>query len=605
MSDEGVMSTGRSGAREREPLIVHDKPSCTECWGCVRVCPVRAIRVVEGRSEVIQEKCVACGLCVGECGARAHKVRDDIPAVREILRSRRPVVALLASEFTAALHPLTPLAVERALAGLGFSSVETTALGEEIVAIEYERIAAREGTPFTIRSTCPVVVDFVRKYHPAFVPTLAPVVPPYVAQARLIRAMYNGDVAIVYVSPCFARKDEVFDPHLEGSVDAAIDFLELKQMIVSQERGGGHGAMHANATARPRILKQLSLTDGFPREALAKGSPTDGQVHVVRGIPDLDRLLKAIAAGETAPTVIDALNCEGCIDGPAVNPGMSLFAKRNVDRAARTAPGVAAVSTRMLMEVLPKVEVVRSFRPDPVHLPRPSDALIDAILADGGFASRAEVLDCGACGYPTCVEHAEAIFRGDSSWEMCFPLQRRRLQQAETALEALVTIDELTGVWNDRAFDERLGLEMARHARYGTPLSLVLLDVDGFGAVNDLLGESGADEVLKRIAETLAGSVRSTDMVARLRGDQFAVLLPGVGKTAAFAVAEKLRALVREQRMPAVRGYTGDVRVTMSAGVASADKEMLGGDDLFAAAESALLEAAQQGSDRVGIAASG
>ncbi len=596
--------TAVSEAAERQPLIGHRKATCTECWGCVRVCPVRAIRVVDGRSEVIQEKCVACGLCVGECGAAAHQVRDDTPAVWDLLASRRTVVALLASEFIAAMHPMTPLAVERALAGLGFASVETAALGEEIVAMEYQRAYAREASLFLIRSTCPVVVEFVRKYHPALAPALAPIVPPYVAQARLIRSLYGDDVAIVYVSPCYARKDEVYDEEFGGAIDAAIDFTELKRMIAETERSVQRGVSQVTPTARPRILKEVSLTDGFPRETIDGCFPGDGEVQVVRGLPVLDRLLRAIAAGDTAPTLIDALNCEGCIDGPAVNPGMSLFAKRNVDRASRNAVGVATVSTKTLVEVLPKVDLVRSFRPSPVHVPRPSPAVVDALLAEAGFASRAETPDCGACGYPTCVEHAEAIFRGESSWEMCFPLQRRRLRSAEEAVSALVTVDEGTGVWNARAFDERVALEVARFARYGTPLSLVLLDVDGFGAVNDLVGERGGDAVLRQLAELLAQNVRSTDMVARVRGDQFAVLLPGVGKTAAFAVAEKLRTLIRERSFEA-DGYTGDVRLTACAGIAAAHSGTIEGDDLVEAAEQALKAATIEGPDRARIAPSG
>lgn len=596
--------TEASAAVEREPLISHRKTSCTECWGCVRVCPVRAIRVLDGRSEVIQEKCVACGLCVAECGSSAHQVRDDTPKVWELLGSRRTAVALLASEFIAAMHPMTPLAVERALAGLGFTSVETSALGEEIVAMEYQRAHAREASLFLIRSTCPVVVDFVRKYHPTFVPALAPIVPPYVAQARLIRALYGDDLAIVYIGPCYARKDEAYDEEFAGAVDAAIDFVELKRMIAEAERSVRSSVAQVGRSVRPRILKEVSLTDGFPRETIEGRLPGDGEVQVVRGLPALDRLLRAIASGDTAPTMIDALNCEGCIDGPAVNPGMSLFAKRNVDRASRSAVGVAAVSTRTLVEVLPKVDLVRSFRPSPVHVPRPSAGILDALLAEGGFTSRADTPDCGACGYPTCLEHAEAIFRGESSWEMCFPLQRRRLQSAEEAVRALVTVDEQTGVWNSRAFDERVELEVARFARYGAPVSLAVVDVDGFGAVNDLVGERGGDAVLRQVAELLAQNVRSTDMVARLRGDQFAVLLPGVGKTAAFAAVEKLRALVRERRFE-VDGYTGDVRLTVCAGVASAHAGTLEGDDLVEAAEQALQAAVLEGPDQVRIAPSG
>ncbi|MCX8006710.1 MAG: diguanylate cyclase [Coriobacteriia bacterium] len=592
-------------AGPRGPLIRHDGVTCHECWGCVRVCPVRAIRVLDGRSEVIEEKCVACGLCVTECGAGAHSVRDDTAAVWDLLRSRRTVVALLASEFIAALHPMTPLAVERALAGLGFASVETTALGEEMVALEYERALARDSALFLIRSTCPVVVRFVQKFHPSLVSALAPIVPPYIAQARLIRQLYDHDAAVVYIGPCYARKDEVFDPEVGGSVDAAIDFLELKQMIIACERAGAVRAASASPAPRPRLLKQVSLTDGFPRETFARQCSLDGDVHVVRGLSALDRVLKAIAAGETAPKLIDALNCEGCIDGPAVNPGMSLFAKRNLDRTSRGAPGVAAVSTRTLIEVLPRVDTIRSFRPEPVHVPRPSDAALDAVLAEGGFASRAAVLDCGACGHRTCVEHAEAIFRGESSWEMCFPLQRKRLRSAQEAVRALTTIDELTGVWNGRAFQERLEMEVARLSRYGGHLSLVMLDIDEFGALNDRLGEEAADEMLRRIAELLSASIRSTDALARIGGDQFALLLPGIGKTAAFAVAEKLRALVAESRFEAQSGYTGEVQATVCAGVASAHQGIVSGDELVEAAERALREAQKHGCDQVRIASSG
>lgn len=586
----------------REPLIHHRKDVCRECWGCVRVCPVRAIRVSNGRSEVIQEKCIACGLCVNECGAHSHLVRDEKPAAMDLLRSRRPVVALLATEFIAALHPLTVPQVERALAALGFHSIETTLLGEEIVAQEYERLHAREDALFVLRSTCPVAVDFIRKFYPALTPALAPVVPPYIAQARLIRELYQDDVAIVYVSPCYARKDEMYDPQFEGAVDAVIDFLELKDLIVESELRPVCGRATEQGTRRPGVLKEISLTDGFPRHTLTSRDMTDQSVCAVRGIESIDRLMKAMVSGETAPTIVDMLMCEGCIDGPAVNPGLSLFAKRNVESAAREMPGTTSVSTRSLLGVLPSVDLVRSFAPEPVRVPRPTDAQVDSVLAEGGFASRADAIDCGACGYPTCVEQAQAIFRGDSSWVMCFPLQRRRLEHAEQAAEAMVTLDETTGLWNRRGFTDRLQLEMERHARYKSPLSLLLLDIDGFGTVNDVIGEAGGDRVLAGIGQIFSKNLRSTDLAARFHGDQFAVLLPGVPKTAAFAVAEKLRSAVREASFGPVDGYTEDIAITISVGVATASDAVADPIALIEAADAVLREAAVAGSDQVRLA---
>lgn len=588
------------------PLIAHPKGSCNECWGCVRVCPVNAIRVIGGHSEVVQDKCVACGLCVTECGRGGHIVRDDTPIVRDLLRSRRPVVALLASEFIAALHPMTVAQIERALDTLGFRAVETTLLGEEIVAEAYEQLHHRDDVLISMRSTCPVVVSYVRKFFPALVPALAPIVPPYVAQARLIREVYDPETAIVYVSPCYARKDEYRDPEFRGAVDAVIDFLELRSLI---EGLPDADTRPGTPVARPGVLKEISLTDGFPRQTLVSRDLTDSTVHTVRGLDELGRLLRALIAGEVGPTILDALNCEGCIDGPAVNPGLSVFAKRNIESAAREHPGTTRVSTRAILSVLPAVDVVRSFVADPVVTHRPSDEQIDEILAAGRI-TRDTAPDCGACGWSTCVEHAVAVFNAESSWDLCLPLQRAlyeeqrvRLSEQRVALEEAQTLDPGTGLWNRRAFSDRLDVELARHARYGSPLAVVLIDIDDFGDVNGLLGRAGGDAVLTAIAERMAGGLRSTDFPARWVGDQFAVILPGIGKTAAFAVAEKLRSAVGGEPFTVHSGgYTGDVSVTISLGVAAASPALNDAHELIEAADGALHEAMNAGKDRVHLA---
>lgn len=582
------------------PLIVTAKALCRECWGCVRHCPARAIRVVDGRSEIIAEKCVRCGLCVSECGSNGHSVRDDTDLVRGLLASDRLVVAVLATEFVAALYPMSVADVEARLEGLGFYAVESTLLGEELVALAYEGRHARETGLPVIRSTCPVVSDWVRTYRPALSGALVPIVPPYVAQSRLVKALYPEGTAVVYVSPCFARKDEWRDPELDGAVDAVIDFIELKGMLEGSRRGDAAVALDGG-NHRPEPLKELSLTDGFPRATLMSRDMTSSDVVVVRGLRALDRLLAAIEAGEAAPLIIDALNCEGCIDGPAVNPGVSLFAKRNVDALEREGRLRPAVSSRELLHHLPSVDMVRSFRAAPVRIEAPTASEIDAILAEGEFASRVEVLDCGACGYPTCVEHAVAIHEGNSSWDMCFPLQRRRLERSAEQLAESSTLDSLTSLWNRRVFSERLNEEIARHVRYGTPVSLLMLDLDGFKGINDAHGHLAGDAVLSSVSEVLRGSLRTTDLPARYGGDEFAVILPGVHKTDAFAVAEKLRAAIDAVRVEvAGNGHLGEVRV--SIGVAAAAKGMSDPLELVEAADRALYAAKGAGKDQVRLA---
>jgi len=591
------------------PLISHNTASCTECWGCVRCCPVKAIRVVGSRSEVVQEKCVACGICVAECGRKGHVVRDDTPAVREMLRSRRPVVVLLASEFAAALHPLTVAQIERGLEALGFWGIETTLLGEEIVAAAYRNVHLREDMLLSIRSTCPVAVNFVRAFHPALVPALAPIMPPYVAQARLIREVYAQEHAIVYVSPCYARKDEIADPQFGGVIDAAIDFTELRRMLETAEDAPARGRVIQPRAVRPGVWKELSLTDGFPRHTLESRDQTDRSVATVRGIAGIDRLLRAVAAGEAGPTIIDMLNCESCIDGPAVSPGLSLFAKRNIESAARERPGATHVNTRAMLSVLPSVDIVRSFRPRPVRVRQPAPAEIDEVLAAGRL-TRESALDCGACGWSTCVEHAAAIFRAESSWELCLPLQRllageqtARAEACRSELEETRTLEPVTGLWNRRVFAERLDVELARHHRYELPLTVALVDVDGLGALNDEITRDGGDAVLAGIARRFTRSLRATDFAARWSGDQFAIILPGIDKTAAFAVGEKLRQAVSGTPLSvAADGYTRDVTVTVSIGIAAASPARAEAHELIEAADEALRQAMDAGRDRVELA---
>jgi diguanylate cyclase (GGDEF)-like protein len=587
----------------RPPLIRVDPQACRGCWRCVHLCPTHAIRTTDGSAEVISEKCIGCGLCVSGCRNGAFIVRNDGAMVDSLLASDRPVVALLANEFVAAMHPMTPEAVEGALLESGFYAVESTLLGAEVVAMEYEvRHAANTGVP-VIRSTCPVVNEWVRRRHPALVGALAPVVPPYVAQAAILKALYPPGTAVVYVSPCYARKDEALTPEFAGAVDAAIGFDELKRALGRTDRSGHPYAAHRpRQERRPQPLQEVSLTDGYPRSTLAAHPLLDPAVKVVRGLAELDALLTAITAGETAPAIIDALNCEGCIDGPTVDPGMSLFAKRNLEAAESHRRARTAVSSREIARSLPPIELRRSFEPGPVDVPEPPEATLREMLREAGLVSDADLLDCRACGYDTCLEQAAAVFRGDSTWEVCFPLQRRRLTQEVAQLQESATLDALTGLWNRRMLSDRLRDECARHDRYGGPLCLLMLDLDGFKSVNDDHGHLCGDAVLTAVADLLRLTLRATDLPCRYGGDEFAVILPATAKTDAFAVAEKVRSEVAHLLVDAQRGgCPREVAIRVSIGVAAAavGTQPL---DLLEAADRALYKAKAMGRNQVRLA---
>jgi diguanylate cyclase (GGDEF)-like protein len=586
-------------------ITVANVEQCMQCTSCTRHCPAHAIRTTDGLREIIAERCVSCGACVVECHNAGFAVRDDLPRVRELLASGRRVVVVLASEFVVGLKPLTPTQVEQRLEALGFAAVETTVLGEELVAAAYERVHGdSEQTSPHLRSTCPVAVSWVERFYPQLTAALVPIVPPYIAQARLVHAINPPDTSVVYVSPCWARKDEAGSEKFGGAVDVVIGFDELRRLMDENPCSAetiAQGEAASRFVRRPRPVKQLSLIDGFPRCALSERDMTDSDMVVVRGLHDIDRVLSAIVRGEIAPRVVDMLNCEGCIDGPAIDPMMSVFAKRNLIAAERERQPPPVVDSRTFLSALPAIDLARSFVPTPVASRIPAPEEIDAVLEAGEFASRSEVIDCGACGFDRCVELAAAICLGDATWERCFPLQRKRMQRANEELAEFALADPLTGLGNRRSLDSRLAAEVARAGRYHTSLSLAMVDLDGFKEVNDRYGHVGGDVVLTRVGRLMGEVMRASDISTRYGGDEFAIILPDTGKTAAWLAAEKLRVALVGLMVELPDGH--EAGVTASIGVASYGDHNGTATELLEAADSALYEAKHHGRNRVELAA--
>jgi diguanylate cyclase (GGDEF)-like protein len=156
--------------------------------------------------------------------------------------------------------------------------------------------------------------------------------------------------------------------------------------------------------------------------------------------------------------------------------------------------------------------------------------------------------------------------------------------------------DALTGLPNRRALDEFLGREAVRAERHARPLSVVLLDVDRFKAVNDAHGHLAGDAVLRGVAAALAGLTRAEDLCARYGGEEFALVLVEAGHADALAVAERARAAVAARR---VRFDGSELAVTVSAGVATCGGAAATAAELLSAADGRLYAAKRGGRDRV------
>jgi len=170
-----------------------------------------------------------------------------------------------------------------------------------------------------------------------------------------------------------------------------------------------------------------------------------------------------------------------------------------------------------------------------------------------------------------------------------------RLEHQAVELERLSNLDGLTGLHNRRALDARLETELARSRRNGTPLSLMMLDIDNFKEVNDRYSHTVGDEVLKHLAHLLRSHLRDVDLCARFGGEEFAVVMPDTSAAGAAEVAEKLRGVVEAERWD---GLHHGIQLTVSLGVASLRPQEDGGI-LLARADAMLYRAKRMGKNCV------
>jgi diguanylate cyclase (GGDEF)-like protein len=169
------------------------------------------------------------------------------------------------------------------------------------------------------------------------------------------------------------------------------------------------------------------------------------------------------------------------------------------------------------------------------------------------------------------------------------------LTQKAAMLETLATTDPLTGLHNRRHFLDSLDAEWSRFQRYYRSVSVLMLDIDHFKSVNDRYGHAVGDAAIKAVAAACLDGKRKSDIVGRLGGEEFAVLLPETSLSRARTVADRIRKRVMSAQIVADRIQFG---VTVSIGIAEATVSMSGIDALMGAADHALYQAKAEGRNR-------
>ncbi len=398
-------------------LVYTLKDRCRVCYTCVRECPVKAIKIINGQAEVINERCIACGNCVKVCSQGAKVFQETTNEVHELLQSGQKVAACIAPSFPAEFDELDDYKeLVGMLRKLGFDYIVEVAFGADMVSQQYKKILNDENAPPGISSDCPAIVYYIEKYHPELVDKLAKVVSPMVATKRVVKKKYGDDVKTVFIGPCIAKKAE------SDEIDEAITFTELREMLTL--RGITKDKTEASEFDPPLSGKAaiFPVSRGMLHSVNVSEDISEGNVVVADGKTNFRDAIDEFENGMIRQH-LELLCCEGCIMGAGMSKDNRRYARRvKISNYVRNKlKHLDTEQWKKDVDEFSRLDYSQVFHAESKKTLDPPEEEITKVLHEMGKYNEKDHLNCGACGYDTCYEHAVAVAQGLAENEMCLP----------------------------------------------------------------------------------------------------------------------------------------------------------------------------------------
>lgn len=295
---------------------------------CIRACAVGAVKIDENRKAMIDHsKCISCGACVHQCpfGAIVDKsfVLDVLALLRDSWNNTRyHVYAIVAPAVASQFTGVKVGQVFAAIKELGFYQVIEGAIGGDMVSLSETKEFAEtiEEKKWKTTSCCPAFVDYVRKNHPDYMDHVSTTVSPMIALARAIRAK-DQKARVIFIGPCIAKKVEIKQKDLVGTVDYVLTFEELRAIF--DARGLESTDMAEISAGEPSSYGRIFGRTGGVAESVRRVAKLDGleiEINPVRcnGIEECIKAMKLASFGRLDGNLIEGMACKsGCTNGAA------------------------------------------------------------------------------------------------------------------------------------------------------------------------------------------------------------------------------------------------------------------------------------------------
>jgi len=405
------------------PLIATNKDKCNLSYTCIRVCPAKAIKIEDDHANIIRDRCIGCGNCVTVCAQSAIEYRKSEDLVKQFLSGIDPVVAVcdpsISGEFDDILDYRNFVGMIRAL---GFDFVVEAAFGADLVAYKYKNLFDNFHGKYYISTKCPALVNHVENFHPDLVENLAPIVPPNVAMAKVVRKKYGVNAKIVSLSPCVASKNDVraFNGS-DGDIHAVLSFVELRKLFEEYKISENSVEFSEFDPPFARLGGLFPISHGLFQAADIDISMLNGGIISTEGRNNFLRSINEFKTQHNLNQHLDLFYCEGCIMGPGASPGGRKFSRRSqvIRYVRKRLKSFDEEQWQREIEEYKDLDLNRGFISRGQSLPVPTEEEVQDVLVEMGKEKVEDQLGCGSCGYESCKEFAIAKCQGLANYEMC------------------------------------------------------------------------------------------------------------------------------------------------------------------------------------------
>lgn len=422
--------------------LVYTNERCIGCNKCISVCPViTANRATDrgGKSfiEVMPENCIGCGACFDACEHGAREFYDDTEAFFDDLQKGEKISVLFAPAF-AANYPKEYKNILGGLKKLGVNRFISVSFGADITTWAYINYITQNQFVGGISQPCPAVVNYIERYIPELLPRLMPVQSPVMCAAIYAKKYMNITDKLAFISPCIAKKSEISDPNNQGYITYNVTFDHLLQYVrknkikgeaVSDEIEFGLGSIYPMPGGLKENVYWFCGEDLFIRQI-------EGEKHVYQF---LEKYKDRVKAGKELPFMVDALNCsQGCIYGTGIEEeknqsedilyeiqrikGDSKKRKRGSAWQEKASPKQRLAALNKQFKALDLNDFIRVYTDKSAgrEIKKPDENELRVIFKDMNKNTEEErEINCGSCGYGSCMNMATAIHNGNNHRENC------------------------------------------------------------------------------------------------------------------------------------------------------------------------------------------